>query len=340
MTTPLRFGFVGSGYIADTVARRFAHVDGAVITAVSSRRRENAAALAARFHIPHVFETWQELVASAEVDVVYVATPTVVREEICIAAAQHGKHVLGDKPFLSYPSLQRITAACRTHGVAFMDATHFSHHPRTAQIQREMSERIGNLRALHSAFFFPTRQDSGNIRLDPAQEPMGAIGDMAWYSMRAIVEYMQPFAPPIRVESVIQRADSNGAVIRGSGLLVFPEGRTSTWNIGFDVGALIMDVHLLGERGLITLDDFVLDWESGFNDVEADYPARFIQRQGVVKASDYEMVLAPSGQPQASRMIEHFIALAQDPTGAAVAASMQASEQTQLLVDAIWQAAN
>jgi predicted dehydrogenase len=339
MTTPLRFGFVGSGYIADTVARRFAHVEGAVITAVSSRRRENAAALAAHFNIPHVFETWQELVASGEVDAVYVATPTHIREEICLAAAQHGKHVLGDKPFLNYPSIQRITAACRANGVAFMDATHFSHHPRTAQIQQEMGERIGALRALHSAFFFPTRQDSGNIRLDPVQEPMGAIGDMAWYSMRAIVEFMQPFAAPLYAQSSIQRSDVTGAVIRGAGLLVFPDGRTSTWNIGFDVGSLIMDLALMGELGLITLDDFVLDWESGFNDVEADYPARFIQRQGVVKASAYETVLTPGGKPQASRMIDRFVALAQDPTGPAVAAHMQASEHTQMLVDTIWNAA-
>lgn len=36
-------------------------------------------------------------------------------------------------------------------------------------------------------FYFPF-SDRENIRFDPTDEPMGAVGDMAWYSMRAVVE--------------------------------------------------------------------------------------------------------------------------------------------------------
>jgi predicted dehydrogenase len=338
MPNPVRFGFVGSGYIADIIARAFTQVDGAVITAVASRQRANAVALATRHRIPQVFDTWQAMVESDAVDAVYVATPTHIREEICLAAAAQGKHILADKPFLNYDSVQRITAACRAQGAAFMDATHFVHHPRTTQIKAEMTERIGPLRAMHSAFFFPTRQDSGNIRLDPAQEPMGAIGDMAWYSMRAIVEYLKPEGPPIRSESFIHLGDATGAALRGAGLMIFPGGQTSTWNIGFDVGNVIMNLDLMGERGYISLDDFVLDWENGFPTGDPQHTAHFIQRNGIVNAAGYERVATPSGKPQASRMIEAFAACAHDPAGAAVQANMQASEQTQLLVDTIWSA--
>jgi predicted dehydrogenase len=339
MTAPLRFGFVGSGFIAGVIASAIQQVAGVVVTAVASRNPANATALAARFGIPHVFDHWQALVASAAVDAVYVATPTSVREEICIAAAQQGKHVLGDKPFLSHESIQRITAACRANRVAFMDATHFVHHPRTQQIKRELSGRIGRVLALNTAFFFPVDRSQPNIRLDPQQEPMGAIGDMAWYNMRAVVEYLQPAGAPVQVQSALHREAASGAVIRGAGMLAFADGRTATWNAGYDVGNLIMTAELMGERGLISLDDFVLDWESSLSTTQPPYTDRFIQRSGPIRPDAFETVLSPVGVPQSQHMIAHFLTLAHDPTGPAVAASIQASEQTQHLVDRIWHSA-
>ncbi|HEU5138015.1 MAG TPA: Gfo/Idh/MocA family oxidoreductase [Steroidobacteraceae bacterium] len=70
--------------------------------------------------IPGAFGSWSEMLASNTVDAVYVATPTSVREEVCLLAAANGKHVLGEKPFANLPSLRRITSACRKNGVGFM----------------------------------------------------------------------------------------------------------------------------------------------------------------------------------------------------------------------------
>ena len=88
------------------------------------------------------------------IDAVYVATPTSVREEICLAAANSGKHVLGEKPFASLGSVQRIAAACRANDVGFMDGTHFVHHPRTVHIREQAAAQIGWPWSLDSAFQF------------------------------------------------------------------------------------------------------------------------------------------------------------------------------------------
>ena len=45
---------------------------------------------------------------------------------------------------------------------------------------------------------------------------------------------------------------------------------------------------------------------------------------------------APSHQPQVVHMIQNFIALTADPEGQAARASMRISEQTQGLLDAVW----
>jgi hypothetical protein len=57
-------------------------------------------------------------------------------------------------------------------GVAFMDATHLVHHPRTAAIQAVGVEKIGSARSLNTKFYFPF-SDRTNIRYNVEVEPDG-----------------------------------------------------------------------------------------------------------------------------------------------------------------------
>jgi hypothetical protein len=45
-----------------------------------------------------------------------------------------------------------MTRAAAAKGVAFMDATHFVHHQRTAAIREATSEKIGSPRSLQTTF--------------------------------------------------------------------------------------------------------------------------------------------------------------------------------------------
>jgi len=335
----LRLGIVGSGLIAGVTARAIAAAEGCELAAVSARRREVAAAFAAEHGIAAAFDDWRALVASPAIDAVYVATPTAPREAICLLAAQHGKHVLAEKPFASLASLQRITAACREHSVAFMDATHFVHHPRTVLLKDQLAQRIGRVQAVRSCFFFPS-MDRANIRFNPAQEPTGAIGDMAWYAMRAVVEYAAADAALLSCSGFVQHDPASGAVVRGAGVLLLADGCTSTWDAGYNTGAFTMDLQLLGERGAITLDDFVLDWAGGAWPPLPGHDVGFSQRAGAVNPAGFEWTSTPGGKPQTVHMIENFRALALAPQGEAAlasrSASMHASERTQGLLDAVW----
>ena len=185
------FGIVGPGFIAGVIADAIANSDHARLTAVSSRRIENARRFTANRQGVAAVEGVDSLLARPDVDAVYVATPTVAKEEIALAAIAAGKHVLVDKPFVDHASVLRMTDAAAARGLVFMDATHFVHHPRTAAFRAAIAEKVGSPRSLHTAFYFPF-SDRDNIRFDPAQEPMTALGDMAWYSMRAVVEYLRP----------------------------------------------------------------------------------------------------------------------------------------------------
>lgn len=324
----LRWGIVGTGGIANSMAPMIRQADGAELAAVSSRHMETAKEFAAQHNIGNTFDDWRDMLAFDGVDAIYVATPTFVREEICVAAARTGKHVLGEKPFANLASLQRITAACRDNGVGFMDGTHFVHHPRTPNIRATTAGRIGWARSLDTAFEFGLT-DTNNIRYRPDQEPLGAIGDAGWYNMRAAVEFLAPDAAIAAVSAYMRRHEKTRAATSGCGIITFSDGSSTTWNCGFESGALLQDVRIAGAGGAIKFDDFVHN--------HPDKPAHYDYLVGAFGGGRSEGFDVPADKPAAALMFEDFGAMVGDR--ARFEASVRASERTQTLLDACWQSA-
>jgi len=323
---PLRWGIVGTGGIANSMAPMIKLAANAELVAVSSRKMTSAKEFAAKHGFSRTFDSWAELLEWDGVDAIYVATPTSVREEICIAAANNGKHVLGEKPFANLASLQQITSACRQNGVGFMDGTHFVHSPRTAYIKSNIPDMVGSPWSIDSAFQFKL-SDKSNIRMNPKLEPYGAIGDAGWYNMRAAVEYSSPDIEIAKVEAFLRRDKETNAAVSGSGVIVFNDGSTTTWNCSFESGAGIMDLRISGATGVVKLDDFLSKRPS-------DLPADFEYRQNW---GDTKFVEVPFEKPEAALMFEDFSAMIGKPE--LLAASIHASERTQKWLDAIWESA-
>ncbi|UCC25119.1 MAG: Gfo/Idh/MocA family oxidoreductase [Gemmatimonadales bacterium] len=320
----LRWGVVGTGSIANLMADMIKQAENAELSAVSSRRMETAREYADQHGLAHAFDSWADMIASDVVDAVYVATPTSAREEICVAAAGGGKHVLGEKPFASLDSVRRIIATCQENDVAFMDGTHFSHHPRTFEIRARTEELVGSPGSLASAFQF-NLTNRANIRYNPELEPMGAIGDAGWYTMRAAVEYLPPDVEVEGAAAFLRRDEETGAVSAGSGALRFADGVMLTWNCGFDSAAVVGDVRISGTSGVLYMDDFLFD--------NGDGSAGFMTRG---PALGRQTITVPSEKRAAVLMFEDMAAAAADR--ALRDQWMARTERTQMLLDAIWEA--
>jgi len=322
----LRWGIVGTGFIANAMAPRIQQADHAQLVAVSSRKMVTAQEFAGQHGIENRFDSWSDMLGFDGVDAIYIATPTSVKEEIGVAAANAGKHVLCDKPFANLPSLQRITTACRDNGVGFMDATHFVHHPRTLQIKSRMDELVGRQVTVASGFQF-LLTDTGNIRMNPSLEPYGGIGDAGWYNMRAAVEFLPPDAEMDSADAYLRRSPETGAAVSGSGVIRFNNGATTTFNCGFESGGSVTDLRITGPGGVIRVDDFLR--------------SRRDDHTGVIQYSkgweSTELIEVPSAKPGSTLMFEDFAVMVQDP--ALVEASVRASERTQFLLDAVWESA-
>ncbi|HEX4936648.1 MAG TPA: Gfo/Idh/MocA family oxidoreductase [Gemmatimonadaceae bacterium] len=336
---PIRLGFVGTGYIAGVVATALRETDHVRLAAVASRNLATAESFAAAHGdgaTPRPFDDWRGMLAWEGIDAVYLCSPTTTRTEIAIAAAARGKHVLVEKPFPSVEALVSITDACRAHGVAFLDATHFVHHPRHHLLRRTLHERIGTLLAVNATFTFPS-MDRANIRHDARLEPMGAWGDMGWYAMRALVEFTPDTSALAFAAAVARRDPQSHAVVRSDGVLRLADGCTATWDVAFDIGTCVMDLHLMGTEGRVRLDDFVLDWAGGYAVPVPGHVAQFAVQRGPVNPSGIAVERVPSPRRQLVQLAEEFAALARDPRGEACAAGMRASRRTQQLLDAVWE---
>lgn len=339
---PLRVGMVGTGFIASVMAEAIGASGNARLRCVASRDLQRARdfvdAHAALDNRVEPLGTWHALLAHPQVDALYIATPTSTKHAIAEAALLAGKHVLVEKPLASTRSIESLIETARAGDRVLMDATHFVHHPRTAALKAGIPELIGEPLSLHAIFHFPGSQPN-NIRLDPSLEPTGALGDMGWYAMRALVEYLDERGEPSSVAASGQVQPRSHAVVSVGGLIELCNGRRATFDVGYTAGCLNMELTILGRRGSLRMDDFVLDATHGLSG-----PARTDLSTGVFHQSASahfeppKYIETPSSRAPRVRMIERFAELTASPhpyEGCADGCS--ATLRTQKLLDDIAQ---
>jgi predicted dehydrogenase len=94
----LRWGVIGTGWIAERFVAALQKLTTQQVVAVGSRTTSSAAGFAQRFGIARAHGSYDDLVADPEVDVVYVATPHNRHHPHAVLALEAGKHVLIEKP--------------------------------------------------------------------------------------------------------------------------------------------------------------------------------------------------------------------------------------------------
>src|SRR3954453_20805526 len=94
----LRWGVMGTGWIAERfVASLQAHSSQQVV-AVGSRSRETAQLFATRLGIERAYASYQDLVADSAIDVIYIETPHTAHLECALLALGAGRHAVVEKP--------------------------------------------------------------------------------------------------------------------------------------------------------------------------------------------------------------------------------------------------
>jgi len=127
-TATIGWGIAGTGRIARTVLKDFAHVPGARICAIASRSAARADAFAdlvtqnLSCPRPDTHDSYVDMITNPTVDVVYVATPHPQHRPIALAAIDAGKAVLVEKSFAATAhAAAEIAEAARAKRVFAME---------------------------------------------------------------------------------------------------------------------------------------------------------------------------------------------------------------------------
>jgi len=279
---PLRWGFLGTANIARKNWQAIHNSGNSVLTGVASRERSRAERFIAECQlsapvpvVPRAFGSYEELLASPDVDAVYIPLPTGLRKEWVLRAAEAGKHVVCEKPCaISLSDLREMTAACQHRGVQFMDGVMFVHSGRMQRVREVLAEgsAIGEIRRVTSQFSFRGDEAffSGNIRSRSTLEPQGCLGDLGWYSIVFALEALggrMPRQVQGRILSHFGHPESPSPIpSEFSGELLYDGGVSAAFYSSF-LTENQQWASISGSRGHLHISDFVLPYfgcESSF----------------------------------------------------------------------------
>ncbi len=264
--SPLGFGIVGLGLIADFHAQAIAPVPGAKLVGVCGRSLEKARAFAAKHGAPCATTSLDELLARPDIHIICITTPSGAHLEPALAAARAGKHIVIEKPLeITLPRIDELLRATAAAGVKVMPIfqARFGEGARTVKAALDAG-RFGRL-TLAGAYVKWHRtaeyyRDSwhGTRALDGG----GALLNQAIHA----VDLLQWFAGlpsevfswnTRRVHTAIEVEDTAVATLR------FPEGALGTIEASTALyPGWARRIELCGENGSVSLeDDRIARWD-------------------------------------------------------------------------------
>ena len=117
----MRIALAGTGAFGEKHLEGLANIQGVSVTALTSRRIEQAQAVATKFGVPHVAATLDEVLARDDVDAVILCTPTQMHAEQAIACMNAGKHVQIEIPLAdSLADAEAVLAKSEQTGLTCM----------------------------------------------------------------------------------------------------------------------------------------------------------------------------------------------------------------------------
>ncbi|MBE1712059.1 MULTISPECIES: aldo/keto reductase [Mesorhizobium] len=265
-TTPIRWGILGPGSIAQAFAGGVAASRTGKLVAIGARN-PGKPGLAEAFPGARIVDGYEALLADPDIDAVYIAVPHPGHAQWAIRAAEAGKHVLCEKPLaLTAFEADAMFHAARKAGTFLGEAFMYRLHPQTLRlVELIKSGVIGEIRMIKSSFGFAMPGFMPQHRLYANDSAGGGILDVGGYtvSMARLIAGAAaglPFAEPDKVVGTAHLGQS-GVDEWASALLHFPGGIVAEVSCSISLNQDNV-LRILGTKGRIEVPDF---WFAGGN---------------------------------------------------------------------------
>ena len=184
MGKKVRWGIIGTGFIASKFVEALQFLPEAELVAVGSRAPATAKKFGRAFGIPHQHNSYNKLANDPDVDVVYIATPHPFHMENTILCLKAGKAVLCEKPFaLNASQVQQMVKVARAKRLFLMEAMWTRFLPIITKVREWLGQGlIGPVRFLQVDFGFKGSENPKGRHLN-LQLAGGALLDVGVYTI-------------------------------------------------------------------------------------------------------------------------------------------------------------
>lgn len=296
MTT--RYGILGFGHHAiKRMLPGFAGAKETTLVGLWRRDAEKAAANGRDYKIPQVFDSAEALCASPEIDAVFIASPDALHLPHVLLAAQHGKHVLCEKPLaMNAEEVEKMLFATRAAGVVFGVAQNMRYNASIQLIHEWIKEgRIGQPLLAHSQFCYNAEKSPRAWIYDPTVALGGPIGDVAIHCLDGLRFVLDTDVAEV---STLAHKDAQSGAVESHAVVSFTFGNGAMGAVTVTTrGSYRSLIEITGETGVILCE----------NGLTVDHPVDVVlYRQDKVAA--HQRV---SNDDAYSRMLDSFSAAVQ-----------------------------
>ena len=257
----IRWGVIGSGWIAHMFANTMKTIDNSEIIGISDVSLELAQAYQKEFQIPSAYGTTEEMLQNDAIDAVYVATPHCFHKSCIRQALEHGKHVLCVKPItLCAKELEAVMELAKSKNLMLMEAMWTRFKPEFQDAREKVrAGAIGDLIFMegHCSFIPPYNPEG---RMFNRKLGGGALMDVGIY-VTSLAQFFAEAAPE-KIHAV-SHLGKTGVDQTTSILYQYENGTIAHLNTSIESEDR-QDWQLVGTKGKIRIQDI---WYSDSYDI-------------------------------------------------------------------------
>lgn len=255
MSEKLRWGVLGGARIIRKTIPALQGTKNGEVVGIASRTEERAREFANKHGISRVFESYEALLVSPDIDAVYIPLPNALHLEWILKSLDAGKHVLCEKPLaMSVTECEEIARKADATGLKVLEGFAYRFHPRFEKLQELLEARVvGKLTFVHVGHTFDAGGDD-NIRWYTGLGG-GALFDTGCYCVN--VSRMVTAQEPARVAAFGNYRDANDSgriEVSIAGMLRFPGNASALFDTGLNLERRNF-LEITGTEGRLYLDN-------------------------------------------------------------------------------------
>ena len=248
----MRYGVIGTGWIAKSFidgARMLCNAD---FAAVYSRTEENGGRFAKENEIPKVYTDINEF-ASGDFEAVYIASPNKLHYEQSKLMLENGKHVICEKPITVEPEeLEELQALAKENGLVYIEAIMYMFNP-ARDLLKEAIGKIGRITSVHFDFSQLSSKYPAYLegKLPNIFNPSLATGCLMDLGIYCVYPALDLFGMPRKITACASFMES-GADGSGNAALLYGDKLV---NLTYSkLGQDRLGSQIFGDKGTITVE--------------------------------------------------------------------------------------